>query len=437
MAENERVIPSDVEAEKALLASIITDTQGEFAGEVLNVVTRDDFIVLNNAIIFDVVMKLHDMNVVPDMIAVKHELDKCDNYDKIGGAPYLIELCQLPFHSSNALYYAGRVKDKSVLRSAIKTLSLLQEGAYKTHNLEHYISDLEAGMFDMLESTEISPPVKVSDDIANVIEGLCDSKDAAAVQTGFFELDDLLGGLYNKQMIVIAGRPSMGKTCLAVNIMENVAIGQGLPVLMFSVEMGRAELITRLLVGTSGVSSYNIKRLTSDHLKEKIVNAGGKFLDSNMWIDDSGRLNTIELRAKARRIHKQHGIRLIVIDYMQLMTSPSAENRQTEVSAISREIKALAKELDIPIIVLSQLNRGNETRQDKKPMMSDLRESGAIEQDADVVILLHRADYYNRDVPGMEATNIGELIVAKQRNGATGTVELRFSGQNMKFYDKL
>jgi len=429
-------IPSDLDAEQYLLGSIISDTKGDYVGDVLNTVSAVDFFDEKNAYIFRAVMAVHDNNIVPDMVSVRNELDKKNLFDKIGGGEYFFHLAGLPSFACNATYYAEQVKKKSIMRHAIKTLDIMRDGAFSAHDTEEYIKDLEEGMFKLLEKADTSAPQKVSDIVVEVVEDLCSETSEKSIGTGYFELDDMLGGLHNGEMIVIAGRPGMGKTVLGLNILEYAACDLDLPVAMFSIEMGQTELVTRMLTSKSGIDSYNIKKGHNEHHNAKITNAGGSYLDSNMWIDDSGRLTTVELRTKARRLHKQHGIKLIVIDYLQLMTSPNCENRQVEVTSISREVKALAKELDIPIIILSQLNRGNEARTDKRPMMSDLRESGAIEQDADVIILLHRADYYNKHQPGFEATNLGELIVAKQRNGPTGMIELKFSGAYMRFYNR-
>lgn len=428
--------PRDIESERGLLGAIITDTKGECVGEVLNIVKAVDFYSEANGMIFNAVMSVHDQNIIPDMITVREELLKKNAFDKAGGIDYFMKLAELPVFSANASYYARLVKDKSVLRSAVRILGTLKDNAHTTHDAEDYIKELEEGLFNLLEETDISAPKKVSDIIGNVVDELCSDTETSGVSTGYYELDDMLGCLHNGEMTVVAGRPSMGKTVLGVNILEHVACKLDKPVAMFSIETSAATLITRMLVSKSGVDSYKIKNLANDHEKATVASAGSEYIDSNIWIDDSGRLSTIELRTKARRLKKQHDIQLIVIDYLQLMTSPGCESRQVEVTAISREVKALAKELDIPIIVLSQLNRGNEARIDKRPMMSDLRESGAIEQDADAIILLHREDYYKRNDPDYTPNDEGELIIAKQKNGPTGTVKLRFSGSTMRFYDR-
>jgi replicative DNA helicase len=261
-----------------------------------------------------------------------------------------------------------------------------------------------------------------------------ESRGQRGIETGFFELDDMLNGLQNGEMAIVAARPSMGKTALAMNIIEHVAADSLLPCAIFSLEMSKQQLAQRMLCSRGQIDAHKLRKgMLQSHEYAHLANVVGELAKAPIWVDDSSSLTPLELRAKARRLKLQHDVKLIMLDYMQLMDNPGPENRQQQISEISRNIKAVARDLNIPVIALSQLNRASEGRDGHKPRMSDLRESGSIEQDADVVMLLHREDYYKMSDADFQPDNIAEIIIAKQRNGPTGTVKLTFMKKTTRF----
>jgi len=336
-------------------------------------------------------------------------------------------------------YYAGVVKDKMLLRELICVAGEILDNAYnQSGETNEMLDEAEQRIFAVTDKNISGSATALKDLVVRSFESI-ESRQGTHVTglaTGYYELDDLTCGLQNGEMIIVAGRPSMGKTSLALNIAEHLGLMEKIPVAIFSLEMGRQQLAERFLCSISEIDSQKVRRgLLSDEHYKKLANACAELSEAPIYIDDASTLSPLELRAKARRLKSRHDIRCIIVDYLQLMHigGAAAESRQQEITAISRYLKALARELNVPVVVLSQLNRAPEGREGHRPRMSDLRESGSIEQDADVVMLLHREDYYHRGEPDYQEDNTAEVIVAKQRNGPTGTVKLIFREKVTRF----
>jgi len=328
--------------------------------------------------------------------------------------------------AANGVYYAEIVRDKGILRSLIATTNEINKQAYDTRlNTAEMLNEVEQKIFAVTEQKVTGQEISIHEVMNKVFETLeMRNKGITGLPTGFHELDELTSGLQKGEMIIIAARPSMGKTALGLNLAEHIAADNKISAAVFSLEMSSQALAERMLCGRAHVDSQNVRKgIWSDAEHQSLVNVAGELSEAPLFIDDSAHLTPLELRAKARRLKMKHDIQILVVDYLQLMYAPGAESRQQEVGMISRHIKGLARELDIPVIVMSQLNRGPEGREGHRPRMSDLRESGNIEQDADVVMLLHREDYYHNE-PDYEQSNMAEVIIAKQRNGPTGKVDL-------------
>ena len=355
--------------------------------------------------------------------------------DQVGGLDYLVQLAEAVPSAANASYYAKIVKDKATLRGLIESAGKI---LYDCYNSDAPVQDLldkaERNIFEIAEDKSTEEASDLTSLLHETYSKLEMSEVSTGIQTGYYEVDEMTNGLQPGEMVIIAARPSMGKTAFALNVCENVAAGSRVPCAVFSLEMGKQQLAQRLLCSRSGVDSHRMRRnmLNQDDFA-KLSMAVGDLSEAPLYIDDTPGLTLLGLRAKARRLYSRYGIKLIMIDYLQLMSAPGADSRQQEVSNISRGIKALARELNVPVICLSQLNRATEGREGHKPRMSDLRESGSIEQDADVVAMLHREDYYHRGEPDYVDNNIAELIVAKQRNGPTGVVKMHFDGGTTRF----
>jgi len=337
------------------------------------------------------------------------------------------------------MYYTGIVKDKQLLRELIGAASeILEMGYEETGEPGMKLDEAEQKIFAVTDKKISGAAVVLKDLVVSAFELIEKRKGShvTGLATGYYELDDLTCGLQNGEMIIIAGRPSMGKTSLALNIAEHVGLVEELPVAIFSLEMGRQQLAERFLCSSSRIDSQKVRKgmLDTEHYQQ-LVEACGVLSEAPIYVDDTAGLTPLGLRAKARRLKSQRDIKCLIVDYLQLMHLGvgRVESRQQEISTISRYIKALAMELNIPVVVLSQLNRGPEGREGHRPRMSDLRESGSIEQDADVVVLLHREDYYHRGAKEYEPNNQAELIIAKQRNGPTGSINLVFSERITRF----
>lgn len=434
-----RSMPESLPAEAAVLGSMIVDPR--CIGDVIETLERNAFYHTEHQFIFDAVLSLYDKNRGEgiDGVLVRNELERHEQLEAIGGLDYLQRVIESVPSSANVTYYAGIVKEKMLLRETISAATEILNDAYdESGSAVEKLDDAERRIFAVTDKRITSTAVALKDLVTKAYE-LIERREGSHVTglpTGYYELDDMTCGLQNGEMIIVAGRPSMGKTALALNMAEHIGIIEKEPLAIFSLEMGKQQLAERFLCSYSGVDSQLVRKgmLNTDHY-QKLVEACGVVSEAPIFIDDTSALTPLEIRAKARRLKSAHGLRCILVDYLQLMHlgSGRVESRQQEISTISRYMKSLARELDVPVVVLSQLNRSPEGREDHRPRMSDLRESGSIEQDADVVMLLHREDYYHRSDPEYQPDNTAEVIIAKQRNGPTGVVKLTFREKCTRF----
>ncbi|MBN2129374.1 MAG: replicative DNA helicase [Sedimentisphaerales bacterium] len=434
-----RSMPQSLAAEAAVLGSMIVDPR--CIGDVIELLDRNAFYHTEHQVIFDAVIALFEKNRGEgiDGFLVRDELQRHDNMDAIGGWEYLQKVIETVPSSANVVYYAEIVREKMILRETISAATDILNLAYdETGDAGDKLDEAERRIFAVADKRITNAAVALKDLVTRAYE-IIEKREGTHVTglpTGYYELDDLTCGLQSGEMIIIAGRPSMGKTSFALNIAEHVGIIEKIPLAVFSLEMGRQQLAERFLCSYSGVDSQLVRKgmLSTEHY-QKLVEACGTISEAPIFIDDTSALTPLELRAKARRLKAMHDIRCVMVDYLQLMGMGmgKVESRQQEISAISRYMKSLARELNVPVIVLSQLNRSPEGREGHRPRMSDLRESGSIEQDADVVMLLHREDYYHRGEPDYQADNTAEVIIAKQRNGPTDVVKLAFREKCTRF----
>ena len=432
-----RSMPESLAAEAAVLGSMIIDP--ECISEVVEHLTTDAFYRIEHRYIFDALVALYEKNKgeAIDAVLLRDELEKRRKLEEVGGVDYLAKVMDSVPSSANVMYYGGIVKDKQLLREMIAVASEILNDAFNGDGeTSEKLDEAERRIFAVTDK-KITGSASLLRDLVTRAYELIEKREGRVVTglpTGYYELDDRTCGLQNGEMIVVAGRPSMGKTSLALNIAEHIGVVEKIPVAIFSLETGRQQLAERFLCSMSEIDSQKVRKgaLDTEHYEQLKV-ASGELYEAPIYIDDTSTLTPLELRAKARRLKSRHDIRCIIVDYLQLMhLGGRVESRQQEITTISRYIKALARELNIPVVVLSQLNRSPEGRLDHKPRMSDLRESGSIEQDADVVMLLHREDYYHRE-PDYVPNNKAELIIAKQRNGPTGVVELIFREKFTRF----
>ena len=430
--------PHAIEAEMALLGSLILDWQ--VVGDVLQILKgAEDFYKPAHAAIFEVLTELYDQSQSIDMVQLNQRLIDKQMLEQVGGLEYLVDLVDGVPSAAEAPRYAQIVRDKAILRRLIETAgSVLHECYTSDEPVTELLDRAETQIFELAEKKGDDQASDVGALLRETLDRLesMDGKMVTGHESGFFELDEMTNGLQPGEMVIIAARPSMGKTAFAVNIAEHMAMMKKIPVAIFSLEMSKQQLAQRMLCSRSGVDSNKVRRNMLSREDFGALNmTAGELADAPMYIDDTAGLTLMGLRAKARRLKQRHGIQAIFIDYLQLMTAPSAgrDGRQNEVSAMSRGVKALARELAVPVVCLSQLNRAAEQREGHRPRMSDLRESGSIEQDADVIMMLHREDYYHRGDEEYEDNNIAEVIVNKQRNGPTGVVKLAFHGPTTRF----
>lgn len=429
-------LPQAIEAECAVLGSMILDWR--VVGEVIQILSgSEDFYHRKHGALYQVLVDMYDQNQSLDMVQLKHRLEDLGLLEQVGGVPYLVELAESVPSASSAAYYARIVSEKSVLRRLIDaTGHILREAYSSSEPVGNLLDQAEQKIFSLADSRVSDEATELKVLLQETYARLeaHDGRHLTGLDTGYFELNDMTNGLQNGEMIIVAARPSMGKTALALNIAEHIASDQHQPVAVFSLEMSKQQLAQRLLCSRGGVDSQKVRKhnLSADEFGQLAL-VVGELSEAPLYIDDTPALTLLGLRAKARRLAARHDIKAVIVDYLQLMTSPKSESRQQEVSTLSRGIKAMARELNVPVVCLSQLNRSSESREGHRPRMSDLRESGSIEQDADVVMLLHREDYYHRGEDDYPPNNTAELIVAKQRNGPTGTVKLQFHGATMRF----
>ena len=432
-----KIPPHDLDAEQAILGSMLTDRDAVISS--VEVLKEEDFYREDNRAIYAAILNLYNRAEPIDIITVKSELESMGKFQQIGGLEYLAELPEKVPTTANATKYIKIVEEKSTLRRLIKTANEIIELGYdQSEEVEDIMEGAEKKIFNIMQEKNqkgYSPIKDVLVESFTKLEELYNRKQhITGVPSGFTDLDYRTAGFHGSELILIAARPAMGKTAFALNIATNAAVKSKVPVAVFSLEMSKEQLVNRILCSESMVDSNKVRtgKLEEDDWT-KLAGSIGPLSEANIYIDDTPGISITEIRAKCRKLKLEKDIGLVVIDYLQLIQGSNNNrngSREQEISEISRSLKILAKELDVPVIALSQLSRAAEQRPDHRPMLSDLRESGAIEQDADIVMFLYRDDYYNQD---SEKKDIAEVIIAKHRGGSTGTVELLWLGSYTKF----
>ena len=440
MALPERVPPQNIEAEQAVLGAMLI--KKEAIAEVQEILQPDDFYREAHRIVYEAMVQLQNNDEAVDLVTLTEQLRKSEQLDKIGGLAFITQLANAVPTAANVVYHAKIVKEKAELRSLINAATAIASAAYEDNtDVENIMDDAEkkilavanrqnGGAFESMKSIVM----RTFERINVLYESKCG---LTGISSGFKDLDKLTAGLQKSDLILVAARPSMGKTAFTLNIASYVGTHGG-KVAFFSLEMSKEQLMQRMLCAEGGIDATKLRTGQLDTQEwNKLVHVADTLSRAPIYIDDTAGITVMELRSKARRLKAEHGLDLIIIDYLQLMQgrpSKNGDNRQQEISEISRSLKALARELDVPVIALSQLSRSVESRQIKKPMLSDLRESGSLEQDADIVMFLYREDYYDKDT---ENKNITDIIVAKHRNGPVDTISLFFQKEYTKFRDLL
>ena len=428
--------PQNPQAEASLIGSLLLDKDAII--KVADIVHTEDFYVEKNGLIFDAIIRLFEKREPIDMVTLSEELEKQGVLKEVGGSSYITDMVNNVPSAAHVAQYGQIVAQKATLRRLIGAASEINNLAYdEDQQLDGLLDKAEQTLFDVSQKHLRQNFVSIKDVLAesfNRRDSLHKDKDSLrGIPTGFKGIDNILAGLQKSDLIILGARPSMGKTSLALNIAQNVATKEGVPVGIFSLKMSKEQLIDRLLASEAGIDSWKLRTGNlEDKDFEKINKAMGVLAEAPLYIDDSAMANVMEMRTKARRLQSEHDLGLIVIDYIQLMSgrSNNSENRVQEISEISRGLKGLARELNVPVIALSQLSRSVEQRSPKIPQLSDLRESGSIEQDADVVMFIYREDYYDKDT---EKKNIADILIKKHRNGPTGEVELFFQPDQTLF----
>jgi replicative DNA helicase len=431
--------PQHIEAEQSILGGILIEN--EAINRVMEILDADDFYRDAHRRIFNALINLSERDEPADLITLTNELRKIDQLDSIGGASYLASLIDSVPTAANIEYYARIVKEKAILRKLIQTSTEIITQSYEDRgDVEGFLDEAERSIFEISEKRvrpSFYPIREIVKQSFTTIEKLFKKKEAVTgVPSGFKELDRMTAGFQPSDLIIIAGRPSMGKTAFCLDVAEYAAIGNKIPVAIFSLEMSKEQLVIRMLCSQANVEGT---RLRTGYLNEsdwpKLTIAAGNLSDAPIYIDDTAALSALELRAKARRLKSEHGLGMVIVDYLQLMRGRTrVESRQQEISEISRSLKALAKELTIPVIAVSQLSRKTEERTGNKPQLSDLRESGAIEQDADLILFIYRDEVYNRSEDNPNRGK-AEVIIGKQRNGPIGKIDLAFLDKFTTFKD--
>ena len=431
-----KVPPHDLEAEQAIIGSMLTDRDAVISA--IEILKEEDFYREDNKAIYTAILNLYNRAEPIDIITVKSELESMGKLEQVGGLEYLAELPEKVPTTANAMKYIKIVEEKSTLRRLIKTANEIIELGYSpTEDVEDIMEGAEKKIFNIMQEKNQKGYAPIKDVLVESFTKLEElynrKKHITGVPSGFTELDYRTAGFHGSELILIAARPAMGKTAFALNIATNAAVKANVPVAVFSLEMSKEQLVNRILCSESMVDSNKVRtgKLEEDDWT-KLAGAIGPLSEAEIFIDDTPGINITEIRAKCRKLKLEKNIGIVVIDYLQLIQGSNTRggSREQEISEISRSLKILAKELDVPVIALSQLSRAAEQRPDHRPMLSDLRESGAIEQDADIVMFLYRDDYYNQD---SEKKDIAEIIIAKHRGGSTGTVELLWLGSYTKF----
>lgn len=432
-----KIPPNDVEAEQAVIGSMLTDRDAVISA--IEVLKEDDFYREDNKTIYEAILNLYNRSEPIDIITLKAELTSMGMFDKIGGLEYIVGLPEKVPTTANVDKYISIVKEKSELRRLIRAANeIIEQGYDPTENIDDIMNSAEKKIFNIMQDKDqksYSPIKDVLIDAFTELEQLYNQKQhITGVPTGFIDLDYKTAGLHNSDLILIAARPAMGKSAFALNIATNAALKAKVPAVLFSLEMSKEQMVNRILCSEAMVDSNKVRTgKIDDDDWIKLADTMGDLSEAPIYIDDTPGISINEIRAKCRKLKLEKNIGLVVIDYLQLVQGSSkraASSREQEISEISRSLKILAKEINVPVIALSQLSRAPEQRPDHRPMLSDLRESGAIEQDADIVMFLYRDDYYNED---SEDKGLAEVIVAKHRAGSTGTVKLVWLGNYTKF----
>ncbi|MDO4535397.1 MAG: replicative DNA helicase [Clostridium perfringens] len=433
-AQGIKSYPQSIEAEKSVLGAMMIDKN--VIVQAAEALSADDFYRDTHKYIFKSIIEMYQKDEPIDEITLLEYLKSTDRLEKAGGISYITEIGSAILTTANVKSYIKIVEDKATLRKLIQSSTKIIESCYNNQDdVEKVIDTAEKKIFDLAEkknSSDFEPLSNILERGFEQIEALFNNKgEVTGVGSGFKDLDELTSGFQKGDMVLIAARPSMGKTTFALNIAEHAALRQGKSVVVFSLEMSKEQLAYKLLCSEANVDMLKLRTGDlEDKDWENIARASGPLSSAKIYIDDTAGVSIMEMRSKCRRLKMEYGVDLILIDYLQLMSGSGEESRQQEVSEISRNIKAIAKEMQCPVIALSQLSRAPEQRADHRPMLSDLRESGSIEQDADLVMFLYRDEYYNKET---EEKNVAECIIAKQRNGPVGTVKLAWIGQFSKF----
>ena len=431
-----KIPPHDIEAEQAVIGSMLIDKDAIMSA--VEVLKPEDFYREDNKIIYEAILNLYNRAEPVDIITLKTELQTMKQLEAVGGLEYIAQLPDKVPTTANVEQYIKIIEEKSTLRTLIKTANdLISLGYDQTQEVENLLDTAERKIFDVIQGRNQKGYTSIKDilvDTFTQLEQLYNQKQhITGVPTGFADLDYITAGLHKSDLVIVAARPAMGKSAFALNLATNAAVKSNIPVAIFSLEMSKEQMTNRILCSEAMVDSNKVRTgKIEDDDWQKLAEASGNLSQAQIYIDDTPGISIMEIRAKARKLKLEQNIGLIVIEYIQLVQASSRKSgsREQEISEISRSLKILAKEINVPVIALSQLSRSVEQRPDHRPMLSDLRESGAIEQDADIVMFLYRDDYYN---PDSDKKNIAEIILAKHRAGSTGTVELLWLGNYTKF----
>ncbi len=433
----DRKPPHSLSTEMSVLGAMMLNK--EATGLIIPILTEECFFHPAHRMVFRALLTLYQQGDPPDPILLRRELQRSGALVEIGGPEFLGRLLTSTPSASNAEYYAKIVREKFMLRRLIQSCNeTLEESFTDAFETSEVLDRAEKRLFEITQARISSGPEHLKNFLESTVKQIeeRDGNYLTGISTGYTELDDLTSGFQNGELIIIAGRPSMGKTAFGLNIAENMAVDQQKTTVFFSCEMSKQQVVQRLLCSRAKVDSHRMRRgLLHDDEKSKLLMACDVMQEAPLYIDDTPGMSILEMRAKSRLLMVRENICAVFVDYLQLLSCPGSESRQQEVSNISRGLKALGRELNVPVIALAQLNRGVEGRESHKPRMSDLRESGSIEQEADVIILLHREDYYREtgNETADDTFGIAEIIIAKQRNGPVGTVQLQFSKKHTRF----
>jgi len=435
MADNvQRVPPQNLEAEKSILAAMMVDKLALQKG--LEKISAEHFYLERHQIIFKAMLELEDNSQAVDIITLIDKLRNMQKLEEAGGIVYLTEMSSIAPLVSNVGEYCNIVKEKALLREVVSVARKMADKAYSDGEFEEIIDNAERQFFELSRQRDTKSYSIIRDVVKETFEQIEENyrtKDQiTGLRTGYLDFDDITNGLQPSDLVIIAARPSMGKTALCLNFAQNIALREKANVLFFSLEMASHQLVHRMICSEARVNSQRVRKGYVEQQEwDRIGQAVATLSEAHVFIDDTPGIPILELRSKARRLKSERGVDLIIVDYLQLVTSPHrSENRQQEIAYITRQLKELARELEVPLIALAQLSRQVEQRQDKRPMLSDLRESGEIEQTADVVGFIYREDYYDQDT---DQQNIAEILISKQRNGPTGRIKLMFNKQFGRF----